>query len=173
MGEEMNSAIRFNLPFEVDAEGFPSYDEIVKRGFSCGGLITDVGELQFEHFSNIFRKCDGDTFRLYVYEDNFASFGTFTVGKSSIGIQTEHYSIYNLIFEDERSGNCLFISDNDQWLVFIGSETFVSECMSCVEDPIQESKYIFESTFYNEEQRLAGLRFINTYSRGQLGAPRS
>ena len=161
----MNTVVHFKLPFEVDAEGFPLYHDIVEKGFSCGSLITDLGEKQFEHFSNIFLKSVGETFRLYVYEDNFASFGTFKVGKSSIGIQAEQYSIFNLMFKDEMSENCLFISGSDQWLVFIGSDTFVSECMSLVECPIRESKYIFESTFYNDAQRSLGEKFISIYNR--------
>ena len=161
----MKTSRYFTLPFDTDEDGIPIHSEITKSGLSVGSLISEFDERHFEYISGVFLESGGDIFDLYVYADNFCSFGKFFVGKTAISHHAEKYSIYNTIFADGVSNNYFFMSGERQLFIFIGTKYFVSKCMSVVNSPMLEAEDVFESYFYSEEQRNRGLEILRLYNK--------
>lgn len=154
----------FDLPFKVDGGGFPDFPEISARGLFCGAIISDLNKKKLEFISISFGIDMNSLIRMYVYDGSLVNFGVFTVGLGSIGMQAERYSIFNLMFESELGGNYLFLSDDSQRAIFVGSLEFVDRCMSLVEDPFAEAGRVFESSFFDESEISEGIGFLRTYN---------
>lgn len=170
----MSRSTSFMLPIEIDSDGFPVRERIDEMGLFCGGIISDLGKEEFDRLSDLFLSTGDRAFTFYVYDNDLVNFGKFSAGKESVHTHCDHYSIFNLIFEDAAVGNYLFVSNNGQWFVFFGKESFVVNCMSIIDSPVLvEAESVFESSFYSDSEKAEGIRFIEKYNNASLGSPPS